>query len=252
MCKYFFDTNIFWLEIVSLGISIFAYILIIVQGSINYMFKNYKTRSLIAERLLYEQFSYEVFESIKSYPYAKSGGNSCFESENSEMKVEIKSKYFYDCRDVYDQELNEDLCQNEIVDGNTCCKSECCFKTNEDVTFCYNYLFTFDINKIKNHRQLYYNDEEYFEDPRRRFCTYYNIYARSDTLRYYTSNTNLYRSIYNYKDIYLSDSIPMYIGKYKKTDSDLDCGIIDTKKNHLYVDRQLFMPNKWNYFNRKF
>jgi hypothetical protein len=29
----------------------------------------------------------------------------------------------------------------------------------------------------------------------------------------------------------------MYIGKYKKTDSYLDCGIIDTKKNHLYVDR---------------
>ena len=235
MCKNFFNTNIFWLEIASLGISIFAYILIIVQGSINYMLKNYKTRSLIAERLLYEQFSYEVFESIKSYPYALSGGNSCFESGYSDMTVEVKSEYFYDCRDVYDQELNEHLCQNEIVDGKTCCKSECCFKTNGDVASCYNYLFTFDINKIKNHRQLYYNDEEYFEDPRRRFCTYYNIYARSDTLRYYTSNTNLYRSIYNYKDIYLSDSIPMYIGKYKKTDSYLDCGIIDTKKNHLYV-----------------
>jgi hypothetical protein len=43
MCKnLFFDKNIFWLEIASLGVSIFSYILIIVQSSINYNFKNYK------------------------------------------------------------------------------------------------------------------------------------------------------------------------------------------------------------------
>ena len=236
MCKNFFEANIFWFEIVSLGIAILSYILIIVQGSINYNFKNYKTRSLIAERLLYEQFGYEVYESIKSYAYALNEGTSCYESWSSDMTVEVKLDYFYDCRDVYDPELNENKCQNQIVNGNTCCKSECCSKTNGDKIFCNDYLFTFDNDKIKNNRILYYNDEEYFDDPRRRFCSYYNIYTTSKNLGAYTSYTNLYRSKYNYKDIYLSDSIPMYIGKSMHSNSDLDCGIVDTKGNHLYMN----------------
>ena len=236
MCKKFFETNIFWFEIASLGIAILSYILIIVQGSINYNFKNYKTRSLIAERLLYEQFGYEVYESIKSYPYALSEGTSCYESWNTDMEIEVKLDFYYDCRDVYDPELNENKCQNQIVNGNTCCKSECCSKTNGDETFCNNYLFTFDNDKIKNNRILYYNDEEYFDDPRRRFCSYYNIYTTNSNLGAFTDNTNLFRSKYNYKDIYLSDSIPMYIGKSKHSYSDIDCGIVDTKANHLYIN----------------
>ena len=236
MCRNFFETNIFWFEISSLGKAILSYILIIVQGSINYNFKNYKTRSLIAERLLYEQFGYEVYESIKSYPYALSEGTSCYESWNTDMEIEVKLDFYYDFRYVYDPELNENECQNQIVNGNTCCKSECCSKTNGDETFCNNYLFTFDNDKIKNNRILYYNDEEYFDDPRRRFCSYYNIYTTNSNLGAFTDNTNLFRSKYNYKDIYLSDSIPMYIGKSKHTYSDIDCGIVDTKANHLYIN----------------
>ena len=236
MCKNFFEANIFWFEIVSLGIAILSYILIIVQGSINYNFKNYKTRSLIAERLLYEQFGYEVYESIKSYPYALSGGSAYYESGSSDMAVEVKLDSYYDCRDVYDPELNENICQNEIVKVNTCCKSECCSKTNGDDIFCHNYLFTLYVNEIKNNRILYYNDEEYFEDPRRRFCFYYNSYTTSDSLGAYTGNTMKYRSKYNYKDIYLSDSITMYIGKSNHLYLDVDCGIVDTKGNHLYIN----------------
>ena len=234
-----FDTYMFCFDIFSIGLAILSYILITVQGSINYMFKNYKTRNLIAERLLYEQFSYEVYESINSYPYSLSGEGSCYESEIRNMILEVKSKFYYDCRDVYDPELNENKCQNQIVEGSTCCKSECCSKTNGDETFCNNYLFSFDseaIDKIKNNRILYYNDEEYFEDPRRRFCSFYNVFASDNyNLKNIVSDSpNLHRSIYNYKDIYLSDSLPMYIGKNKLSDSDKDCGIVDTKRNHLY------------------
>ena len=142
------------------------------------MFKNYKTRSLVTERLLYEQFSYEVYESILSYPYIQSSSSTSnvenYENDYSYMDVELKLDSFYDCRDIYDPELNEEKCQNQIVKSNTCCKSECCSKIIGDEVFCQDYLFNFDIDEIKNNR-IYYNDEEYFDDPKRRFCSYYSI-----------------------------------------------------------------------------
>ena len=133
------------------------------------MFKNYKTRSLIAERLLYEQFSYEVYESIKSISYATSLSTGIYDN-NKAVKVELNLDSYYDCRDVYDPELNEELCQNQILKNNTCCKSECCLKTEKFETFCFDYAFKLNDEVIKNNRILYYNDEEYFEDPKRRFC----------------------------------------------------------------------------------
>ena len=94
------------------------------------MFKNYKTRSLIAERLLYEQFGYEVKKSIDLCPYAKNPSDHYTSQEY--MNVEAKLDSYYECRDVYDQELNENQCQNQILKNYTCCRSECCIKTNED------------------------------------------------------------------------------------------------------------------------
>ena len=155
------------------------------------------------------------------------------------MDVELKLDSFYDCRDIYDPELNEEKCQNQIVKNNTCCKSECCSKIIGDEIVCQDYLFNFDIDEIKNNR-IYYNDEEYFDDPKRRFCFYYSIYNR---INYIGSDYNLdgylFKCKSNYIQIMLNGAPNMCIGKgscNKNPIYNIDCGIIDTKGNHLFVD----------------
>ena len=241
MLEIIYEKFMFWFEIVSLGLAIVSYILIIIQSSNNYMFKNYKTRSLIAERLLFEQFGYEVKKSIESFPYAKNPSDDYLYQDY--MNVEVKLDSYYDCRDVYDQELNENKCQNQILNNYSCCRSECCIKTNGDETFCYDYAFDLDEGAIKNKRILYYNDEEYFEDPKRRFCSYYNKYTTDINLNTYSGNLYLYKCIYDYKLIYLNKSPHMCIGKSACNQNlYIDCGIIDTKSNHLYVDNTNYCP----------
>ena len=243
MLEILYEKFYFWIEIVSIVLAIASYILIIIQSSNNYMFKNYKTRSLIAERVLYEQFSYEVRDSIKSFPYTNNDNPSDNYEYKEYMKVEAKLNSYYDCRDVYDPELNEEICQNQIVKNNTCCKSECCLKTNGDETFCYNYVFDLYNKDFKNHRILYYNDEEYFEDPKRRFCSYYNKYTTDINLRADDGELYLYKCKYDYKSIYLNKAPHMCIGKSAcNNDLNIDCGIIDTKYNHLFVDNTNYCP----------
>ena len=243
MLEILYEKFYFWIEIASIVLAIASYILIIIQSSNNYMFKNYKTRSLIAERVLYEQFSYEVRDSIKSFPYTNNDNPSDNYEYKEYIKVEAKLNSYYDCRDVYDPELNEEICQNQIVKNNTCCKSECCLKTNGDETFCYNYVFDLYNKDFKNHRILYYNDEEYFEDPKRRFCSYYNKYTTDINLRVDDGELYLYKCKYDYKSIYLNKAPHMCIGKSScNNDLYIDCGIIDTKYNHLFVDNTNYCP----------
>jgi len=247
-----FDTFWFKLEIASIILAIISYVLIIAQSSINYMFKHYKTKNLVAERLLYEQFSYEIYESILSYPYINGGDSTTLNKENyensySSMEVELKIDSFYDCRDVYDPELNEEICQNKIVKNNTCCKSECCLKTNNDETFCTNYVFNLnDEDNIKNNRILFYTDEEYNDDPKRRFCSYYNIYNKIKSIGSdYKLSGYLFRCNYNYIQIFLNMVSNMCIGKMlcqRDSSINIDCGIIDTKGNHLFVDNESNCP----------
>ena len=244
MIETIFETFWFWIEIASIGLAIVSYILIIIQSFNNYMFKNYKTRSLVTERLLYEQFSYEVYESLFSYTYIQGSTTTSnienYENDHSYMDVELKLDSYYDCRDIYDPELNEEICQNQIVKNNTCCKSECCSKTNGDEAFCQDYLFNFNIDSIKNNRILYYNDEEYFDDPKRRFCSYYSTYNRINYIGIdYSLDGYLFKCKNNYIQIMLNGESSMCIGKNfcnKNPNINIDCGIIDTKGNHLFVE----------------
>ena len=246
MLEIIFGTFWFKIEIVSIGLAIISYILIIVQSSINYMFKNYKTRSLVTERLLYEQFSYEVYENILSYTFIHSDSSSStqenydYEYYYNYMSVELKLDSYYDCRDVYDPELNEEICQNQIVKNNTCCKNECCLKTNGDETFCYNYAFKLENDAIKNNIILYYNDQEYFDDPKRRFCSNYSVYNKEKYIGIdYDFSGYLFKCQYDYIQIFLNLVPGMCIGKYSCINNpnlNKDCGYIDTMFNHLFVD----------------
>lgn len=230
-------------EIISSIVMITSFVLSIIQSFNNYNFKNCKTKESTTERLLFEQFSYEIYSNIKSYPYLSE--YSYTYSSRSDMEIEIKSDSFYDCQDVFDEELNEKFCQNKILSSRTCCRPECCIRTNNenDNLFCYDYIFD---GIPGNNRVLLYNEEEKLEDPKKRFCTYFNSYKESlkhSNIIY--NNDNLYRLNYNYVQLYGNESPIFCIGKPNcqgDYNINYDCGIIDTGFNHLYTSNSAFCP----------
>ena len=147
------------------------------------------------------------------------------------LDVEIKLDSYFDCQGVKKGLLNE-ICQDEIVNNFTCCKSECCIRTDENMV-CSNYSFNLQQSHYDNDKILNYNEDELYDDPRRRYCYYFNNYI-GDT--HAISNINLYKQNYdfNYEKIISSENSSIFFGKESKSGY-IDCGEIDTLKNHLYV-----------------
>ena len=115
-------------EILATFIMFISYILGLIQSFINYNFKNYKTKEGIIERLFYEQFSYEIYSNIKKYAFSKNGHYNY--NYYDYMDIEFNSDSFYDCRGIYDEELNEEICQNKEITNFTCCRADCCMRTS--------------------------------------------------------------------------------------------------------------------------
>ena len=222
-------------ELISTLFMIIASILIIIQGFDNDNFRNYKTREIKTERLLFTQLSHEVYSNIIfSYPFYES-------SKGKNLAAEIKINSFFDCRGVKDNELNEFVCQNKINNNWTCCRSECCFRTAGGYIYCNDYNFDLDNPNISNNKILSYDYEEFFEDPRRRFCTYYNNYdGLIDT--YFNKNLKIENFNYNYEDLLLNKVSSVCLGINNCNKNYIDCGIIDTMNRHLYAENASFCP----------
>jgi hypothetical protein len=159
------------------------------------------------------------------------------------MEIEIKGDYIYDCKDVFDGELNEEYCQNKVVSSSTCCRPECCIRTNNenDNLFCYDYVF----DEIPtNDKILLYNDEEMLEDPRKKFCTYYNSYSGTigHKALYNTNPQRIYKYKYNYEDILTQACPQLCIGVCDRDKYNSFCGIIDTKGKGLYATNSDICP----------
>ena len=227
-------------EILATFIMFISYILGLIQSFINYNFKNYKTKEGIIERLFYEQFSYEIYSNIKKYAFSKNGHYNY--NYYDYMDIEFNSDSFYDCRGIYDEELNEEICQNKEITNFTCCRADCCMRTSGNTIKCNNYQF--DSSTIpENNKILFYNDDEFFEDPRRRFCTYYSKYNGNQYHYYLPNSVNLYKMKSNYIELYLNNNYPyMYIGKANYNGLYTDCWTIDTKGNHLYLNYGSYCP----------
>ena len=250
-------------EIISTILIIISNILTIIQSFNNYNFKNFKNKDSITERFLYEQFSYEVTSNINSPSFSNQNVSGWLNFSNFvtprnsveiNMEIEMKMKSYYDCQGVNDDELNEVICQDKIINSKTCCRAECCLRTNGDEgnnIFCNDYTY----NSIpSNEKILFYNDEEKFEDPRRRFCTYYNLYDTSKSSYELSNNQILYNYSNNYEELLNGTFNNTYIKKYIDNISEvIDCGIIDTKDHHLYVPYFINCPiNKVEIGNNNF
>ena len=148
---------------ISLSLLIAACILILVQ-SINNVKYNSNDKTSIAERLVYQQFSHDVYSNIKSkilYDFEIiDHSQNC--SDNREIiNIPIKIESFYDCEKVEVDDIDKDLCQNRISRTSTCCKKECC---KQDI---------YTMQKICKNKNIYNSADN--EDPRKD-CKIFNIY----------------------------------------------------------------------------
>ena len=241
MCNWvqntFSGTTFIIFELVSAISLILASILLIIQGIDNDNFKNYKTREAKIERFILSQFSFEIYSNIKSHAFLNENN-----SKNN-LNIELKLKPFYDCRDVKDEELNEIICQDKIINNYTCCRPECCTRENNGKVFCYNYNFNLSNPDIINYKVLNYDDEEIIEDPRLKFCTYYNTYEKDININtLFNGKIKISQYKYNYSDLLLNNNTDVCIGTSQCRKDYIDCGIIDTLNRHLYAENESLCP----------
>ena len=217
-------------EFISYILIIITYILYTVQSFLNQNFTNNKTKKIQIERALYENFSQEIYNNIQRKPIKKIKNDPV-----GEYFIETYLNSYYDCRGINNGLLNEENCQNKKVPSSLCCKKECCFKYNSN-TICNNYNFNTK-NSVLNKNILTYNDDEILDDPRRRYCNLINEFSgnTSSILGHYLIKEQF---DYSYENILLNkDGINknIIIDKEGEKKDFIDCGEIDSLKNHLFV-----------------
>ena len=115
-------------NIISCFFLIIAMGFIMTQSIINFIYSINTNKHIIAERLVYEQFSHEVYSNINSKPIKEiiPRTSSCEEGEEP-MKIPIKIETFYDCENIDDESIDK-YCQDKITSVSLCCSKECCFE----------------------------------------------------------------------------------------------------------------------------
>lgn len=108
----------------SISLLISGCIYIFIQSIFNIKY-NSNNKTYVAERLVYQQFSQDVYSNIKSKIFYDfeiiEHDRNC--SDNKEiLNIPIKIDSFYDCEKVKIDDIDKDLCQNKISRASTCCK----------------------------------------------------------------------------------------------------------------------------------
>ena len=111
----------FLFNVISLVLLIISFAFILAQNIINLIFYAEKRKDIIAEKIIYEQFSHEVYSNINSRIYYNIDGLS----SDSIIKFPLKFDYLYDCEDVDDDKIDKE-CQNKITSPSLCCELSCC------------------------------------------------------------------------------------------------------------------------------
>lgn len=224
--------NIF--EFISILTLLISYILFVYQSFLNYHFINNSSREIIAEKILYKHFSEEIYSNIKM----KLLKNITIKEKEEDisnistyLNLEVKLESYFDCRGETNGLLNEKECQDKIVSNLTCCRSECCTRINESIK-CNNY--NFDLKRVYNNNTiLNYNEEEKIEDPRRRFCKFFNVYNNSTSK---VLNISLkVEEDYDYQYFIMQTNDEKIKVSTENIEGFTDCGELDSLNNHLFV-----------------
>ena len=152
------------INIISFCLILFACVLIFIQTIINIKYNYSNNKNIIAEKLVYQQFSHDIYSNINNkilyqfemIPYY----NDCPEGKEV-LNFPIKIDSYYDCENIFTNELNKDICQNKISRSSICCKNDCC---ENDIYMKQTICREKNINDINE------------DDKRKDDCTYFNIY----------------------------------------------------------------------------
>ena len=115
-------------HIVSIILLIIAFILILIQNINNIIFCSENNKNITTEKLIYEQFSHEIYSNIKSkifYDIKNIPINDKCEN-GSLIKFPVRIESFYDCEGVYNDIIDYNECQNRITNPSYCCEPNCC------------------------------------------------------------------------------------------------------------------------------
>ena len=158
------------LNIISFCLLILACILIFSQTIKNLYYNYSKNKTILAEKLIYRQFSHDVYSNINNKIYyqleAIPYSEECPEGKEI-LQFPIKIDSYYDCENIKkneSNELNEDICQNKISKSSICCQNDCCEK---------NIYLEQTICREKNYKII---EEEEYNDIRKNLCSYFNVY----------------------------------------------------------------------------
>ena len=196
-----------------LYISIFSFIIslvfLLIQGIYNCAFLYSSSRRNIIERLLFEQFSYEVYSSINttlSYQYNTSTTSLSDPNNFEEMRFNLNLDSFYDCRGIFSPDLYSQ-CRDKIIRNTTSCFDS----------------YSSDIITL------------HANDPKVRYCIYFSNFTQQIIS---LEETKIYRKkqYIDYETL-LSNSLPLYDFEGKLNNCNValfkSCGILDTMNNIL-------------------
>ena len=211
------------INIISFFLLIIACILIFIQSIKNIKYNYTNDKTILAEKIVYQQFSHDVYSNINSkiiYDFETVSYDMDCPEDKEILKIPIKLDSYYDCENIKNGEikkLNKNICQNKISKSSICCLNECC----EDNIFIKQTLCREkNINNIR---------EEESNDIRNDICTYFNIY-NGKISNFYFTKLCVKRYEYNYEYLLYLNENTLFNGE--------DCMYFDTK-NHIICDKEL-------------
>ena len=182
-------------NIISSFILIISYAFVMAQSIINIKYNENNDNDIIAERLVYEQFSHEVYTNINS----KVIKNITFVDINEDcpdnfriMNIPIKMESFYDCPkiDKNNENIEKEYFENRITSAQTCSRKGCCLKRISDKK---ENAYCMDKNNI----------DEY--DIRKELCTKFSKY-NGRFYNYENKKICVEKDYRNYEDLLLEQS----------------------------------------------
>ena len=200
------------LNIISFTFLIIGCILIISQTIINMIYNYSNDKKILAEKLVYQEFSHDVYSNINNkilYDFEAIFFDNDCPSGKEVLQFPIKIDSYYDCENINNNELedlDEDICQNRISSNYICCQKDCCEN---------NVYINQKICRDKN-------DDEERNDIRKKKCQYFNVYNGKFTKLYY-SKICAKRYEHNYEYLLFNNE--------KNTCDGFNCSYIESKND---------------------
>ena len=151
----------FIINIILTSFLILSCILIFAQTIINIKYNYSNDKTILTEKLVYQQFSHDIYSNINSkilYDFEIYKFSEDCPEDKEVIIFPIKLDSYYDCEGINFENLDDNICQDKITNSSICCQKGCC-ENNK----CR--------DKVANNMEI-----EEKNDDRKNKCVYFNKY----------------------------------------------------------------------------